>query len=354
VTGALARLVAEVDAHDGTSAVFSDEELGFARPRQARRLVQSLGAHRVFVVVGVRDTARTLVSSWQQTVAMGSRHTWREYVGGVRDVAGDTAAPDDGSAPGGAVSEGTRFWLRHDLLRVMDVWGAAVPADRIRVVTVPPRGGDPAALLQRFAEAVDLPPGAWADLAPTERNVSFGAAEVEVLRRLNGQLRDGLPRRHYRWVVEHGLRPQSSADASRPLALPPEHLAWARERDAHLVAELRRRGTAVFGDPADLRSADAPASARPLDDVTTDELLAASETLLASVALAHGKLFGRYRQAFSKAEGRAPSTSDVLGSSARSATFKVKRMAHRRSNQSKVLGKAATWYARRPVSRADG
>ena len=39
VAGALARLVEEIDAHEGTSAVFSDEELGFARPRQAKRLV---------------------------------------------------------------------------------------------------------------------------------------------------------------------------------------------------------------------------------------------------------------------------------------------------------------------------
>ena len=235
---------------------------------------------------------------------MGSTHTWREYVGGVRDVAGD-AEPSEGHA-GGAVSEGTRFWLRHDLLRVMDVWGTAVPADQIRVVTVPPRGGDPAALLQRFSAAVELPQEAWADLEPSERNVSFGAAELEVLRRLNGQVADTLPRRQYRWVVEHGLRPQSSDGASRPLALPAEHLAWARERDEHLASELRRRDTAVFGDVDDLRSADAPASARALDDVTTDELLVASETLLASLAEAHGKLFGRYRQAFSKAEGRAP------------------------------------------------
>src|SRR5687768_8514061 len=70
-TGALGRLVAEVAAHDGPSVVVSEEELSMARPREARRLVRRLDGHRVFVVVGVRDIARTVVSAWQQTVVNG-------------------------------------------------------------------------------------------------------------------------------------------------------------------------------------------------------------------------------------------------------------------------------------------
>lgn len=57
--GALGRLVELVAAHDGPTVVVSEEELSLARPRQARRLVRALAGHRVYVVVGARDMART-------------------------------------------------------------------------------------------------------------------------------------------------------------------------------------------------------------------------------------------------------------------------------------------------------
>ena len=150
--GALGRLV-DVTAHDGPTVVVSEEELSLARPRQARRLVRALAGHRVHVVIGARDMARTLVSAWQQTMVNGGTTTWADFVG-------------VGPGPGGrAPSEGMSFRWRHDLLRVVDTWSAAVPAERIRLVTVPPPGRRARPCWPAFAAAADLPAG-WPGAHP--------------------------------------------------------------------------------------------------------------------------------------------------------------------------------------------
>ena len=174
VAGAFDRLVAEVTAYAGARVVISEEELGLCRPRHVQRVVRALDGHRVFVVVGVRDLGRTLVSAWQQSVVMGATTTWTDFVSAVRD-------PASGSARTGA-----GFAARHDVLRTLDAWGTHVPADRIRLVTVPPRGTPSGVLLERFARAADLAPDVFADESPV-RNESLGAAEIEMIRRLNEQ-----------------------------------------------------------------------------------------------------------------------------------------------------------------------
>jgi hypothetical protein len=168
VAGALNRLVTEINAHDGRSVVVSEEALALARPRHVRRIVRSLPGHRIHVIVSVRDLARTLVSAWHQSVVMGGTLTWAEYLESVRD-------PAQGAA-------GLAFWVRQDVLRVLDIWSSQVPADRIRLVTVPPSGAPPDTLLARFGAAAELPPAAWTGFSRS-RNVSLGAAEVEVIRR---------------------------------------------------------------------------------------------------------------------------------------------------------------------------
>src|SRR5262245_29170112 len=71
VPGAFNRLAQEMAAYTGRSIVVSEEELGLARPRHVKKLVRTLGHHRVHVVIGVRDMARTVVSAWQQDVVSG-------------------------------------------------------------------------------------------------------------------------------------------------------------------------------------------------------------------------------------------------------------------------------------------
>lgn len=337
VAGAFGCLLEEMQEYEGRSIVVSEEELALARPRHVRRLLRGLEGHRVFVVVGIRDIARTLVSAWQQSVVMGGTTTWRDFSEAVREhTRGDVAS-------------GAGFWIRHDPLHVLDTWGAEVPPERIRVLTVPPPGSRSTTLLDRFAAAADLPHGILAGSEVSERNVSLGAAEVEVIRRLNAAVTRSLDKHQYRHVVEHGIRPGLKLEGSRPLRLPPEDLPWAREHGEGLVAELRRRGHPVFGDLADLAPAEAPPTGRRLDDVSEAELLEAAEAALAALALAHGRLFRRFRRAFFERQGRFPSTTELLGSSARAATFRLEKAALERANGNRALAWAVWTYLDRTL-----
>lgn len=339
VPGSFQRLVDEVRAFGGPRVVISAEELGLARARHVRRVVRALGQDRVHVVIGVRDMARTVVSAWQQNVMAGSTTPWHEFIAAVRD-------------PGSAVvPDATAFWLRHDLLRVLDAWGRAVPPERIQVVTVPPPGADGRCLLDRFAAATGLPQGLWDDAETPQLNVSLGAAETEVVRCLNAVVRPLLNQDQHRFVVEQGLRPRLAAARQRPLRLPKEDLPWAVEYAEGLVGEMRRRGVRVVGDLSDLVPDARVAADRPLDDVTGPELLEAAEAALAGLAVAHGRLFRRYRRAFLAREGRLPSPREVVGSSLRAAVFGAQKAALRRSAGSRLLGRAARAYLARTAGR---
>ena len=69
---------------------------------------------------------------------------------------------------------------------MIDAWSTAVPVERISVMTVPPAGASSRTLLERFTIATDLRVELWDDGEPIPRNVSLGAAQLEVIRKLNG------------------------------------------------------------------------------------------------------------------------------------------------------------------------
>ncbi|GAA1479226.1 hypothetical protein GCM10009623_36720 [Nocardioides aestuarii] len=335
VAGAFNQLVEEVAPYEGRSVVVSEEELGLARPRHVRRVVRSLAGHRVHVVVGLRDLGRTVVSAWQQDVVTGGTTSWRDYIAAVRE-------PERSQVP-----SATAFWVRHDPLRVLDAWTSVVPVDRVTLVTVPPAGAPGRVLLERFGEAVDLPVPLWDREEPRRRNVSFGAAELEVIRRLNPRVLGPLNTEQYRFVVEAAIRPRTASAGSRPLRLPPEHSAWACDRAGRLVADLEARGVRVVGDLGDLVPLAPTTGSPPFDVVTEAELLEAAESVLAAVALAHGGLFRRYRRAFEEREGRLPTPAEVAGSSVRAAGFGLQKAALRRTSDSRLLAWAARRYVRR-------
>jgi hypothetical protein len=335
VAGSLRRLLDETAAYPGRSVVLSEEELALARPRHVRRLVRGLGGRPAVVVIGVRDLARTLVSAWQQSVVNGSTTRWGEFVGSAR---GEAAAPP---------SEGVSFWLRHDLLRVVDAWSTAVPVERIRLVTVPPPGAPSGTLLTRFAAAAELPAGAWAGPATPSRNVSLGAAELEAVRRLNAAVRGRLNASQHRFVVEAGIRSRLAGAGGRPLLLPDEHLAWAREYGERLAEEVRRRGLTVIGSLSDLVPGPSTSGGPPPDAVDEATLLEATEAALASLALDHGRLFRRFRHTFFEREGRWPGAAEVLGSQARAGSFRLRKWALFHADHDPAMARAVRAYLER-------
>jgi hypothetical protein len=185
----------------------------------------------------------------------------------------------------------------------------------------------------------------------TVRNASLGAAEVEVIRRLNEAVVPVLNQAQHRFVVEHGLRPTLSVDSPRPLRLPAEDLPWAREYAEGLVAELRRRGVHVVGGLTELVPIGHAEAARRIDDVTGSELLEATQAALAALAIGHGRLFRRYRRAFVEREGRPATALEVVGSSSRRFAFGLKKTALRRTRDSRLLARAARAYLSRTSGR---
>jgi hypothetical protein len=328
VPGSWAALRGEIDAWTGSTVVVSEELLALARPRQVRRLARALRAHRLHVVVGVRDLGRMLVSGWQQEVVGGRTFTWAQYAAAVQGL------------DAGPASAGVGFWMRNDLLRVLRSWETAVPRDRLTVLTVPPSGGSPEVLLDRFAAVVGLPPGA---LPVTPRNRSLGAVEVEVVRRLNVDLAGSLNHRQYLQLVDRPLRTGlAGREGSRPLRLPSRELPWVRQRSEALLSTLREAGYPVAGDLDDLTPRAAPAGERALDDVTEAELLEGTRAALDAVSREYASLWRRYRYDMLHQAGDA-SLAQRAGSGARAAAFRLRLAALAASDRSRAL----RWLARR-------
>jgi hypothetical protein len=331
VTGAFERLVAEMVAYQGNTIVFSEEGLAAARRRHARQLVEALAPHRVHVVLTVRDLARLLTSAWQQSVVMGRGEEWPEYLASVRD-------PEHGT-----ISLSTKFWLKHDITRVLDVWGTVVPPERVIVVTVPPPGTPAGVLFVRFGEAIGVPARLWA-IEGRSHNVGLGTIETEVLRRMNVRLGGALVGMPYRWTVEDGIRRSWRAEHYRSPRLTVDDLAWARTWSEQIVADLASRGHRIVGDLTDLIPTQPPSDPPP---VTEAELLAGTERALAALAVSYGELRGRHRRLLRR-QADAPVPATVRARSRiRTAGYVALRSALELADRVPPLA----WLARRYVAR---
>jgi hypothetical protein len=343
VTGAWDAMVAAVSGWGGSHAVVSSELLSSATDRQVRRTVRSFGSAEVHVVVTVRDLARVVPANWQQELTKGRLWSWEDYVNAVRD-------PESGPA-----TAGLAFWLRQDLVRVLDAWEAHVPRDRIHLVTVPPAGSPPHVLLARFAEAVRIDPD-WLnlDVKPSTGNTSVGLVEAEVLRQLNLGLDGRLNERQYTRVVQYAVKPALQQQPNdTPIALSADDHKWVEEKSSTLVATLRTRGHHVLGDLDDLiprevgpgRDTAGPASA----DIPPDQLATAALAALVSVAEAYGTFWWRSRRADPANDAAARSR---LSSWARAVAFRFRAQALDRADSSPLLHRAALFYTRRSRARS--
>jgi hypothetical protein len=247
-------LAARAASTPARHAVVSMESLVRAAPDQASAAVAAFGADAdVRVVLTVRDLARVLPAQWVESLQF--RHTWTlaEYVESVLH------------GPRARRSPARSFWAQHDTGRILQTWVGVVGADRVRVVTVPPSGADPALLWSRFTEALDA-----RDIGPValERaNESVGATSAELLRRLNTlDAVAALPMAEYSHRFR-GLLAKSVLAARRgeePAVRLPAG-AWPRvaELAAAQRAEILAAGVRIVGDLDDLAVPRDPPSTAP-------------------------------------------------------------------------------------------
>lgn len=230
-------LVEEGQSFDGNVLV-SHELFAGATAAQAMTAVKAWGGAEVHVVVSARDLVRQIPAEWQEHIKHRSTVTFSDFVAELK-VRGPKAA---------------WFWTVQDYADVCQRWGAAVPPDRLHVVTVPPRGARPEALWERFAGLVGLDAAAF-DVSISRSNSSLRAEQAELLRRLNDQLgpqRLSLPGIYSETVKEILAQDVLAGRPGARVVLLGEDRSFAVERSRQIVSELRTMGVDVVGDLAEL------------------------------------------------------------------------------------------------------
>ncbi|NLU77691.1 hypothetical protein HCA58_04620 [Micromonospora sp. HNM0581] len=247
--------------------IISNEGLGAATEAQAARAVESLEAAEVHVIAAGRDLWRTFPSFWQQSIR--ARAGWR-FGAFMRAV-----------EQGGAEA----FWNSHTAPSMLRRWGDLVPATHRYLVTVPPSGAPRDLLWRRFAGILQIPDG-LCELAEPTSNPSLGAAEIELLRRVNLALGDNYPLRTpyqkvvHRHLVDAVLKKREGVSFGVGL----DRADWVREKAEQQIRELQDYPCQVVGDLDELRPTAMRQSISP-DELDDHQLLqVAIETIVGMLA----------------------------------------------------------------------
>lgn len=267
----------------GSRAVLSQESLAGANRAQVQRLVQACGDREVHVVLTVRDLARQIPSSWQESLKAGRTTTFDGFVERLREMQ--------------AARELRNPWIHLDPPAVAARWAEAVGAGRVHVVTVPPSGSAPDVLVSRFAQVLEVDP-ATIEGEESPGNTSLGQVQAEVLRRVNAELPEEVLRPYvYGDVVKRSFsREHLAVQDGRKALVPERDRAWCEEVAAAQSAELAAAGYDLVGtleDLACLDSAFTPDDAPPAEE----EVAAAMTQALASILTARAADWDRRRQA---------------------------------------------------------
>jgi len=252
------RLVAQIRAWQGPSAVLSYELFSAASREQAERALADLAGLDIHVVITARDFGKMVPSAWQERLKFG------------------LTTPLDQWLPAREKAHPRREWgwRTMDPASVAERWGASLAPDHVHVVTVPRRRRDPDELWHRFAAACDLT--ALSDdlnLGVGLVNESLGVTAAELLRRVNERIGPPIEgsREQARWLrdtLAHGVLAKLG---SEPIQINDEQLSDAERQAARSVRRVGKAGYDVQGDLDDL--APSQGAGRSPADVTDAELL---------------------------------------------------------------------------------
>ena len=233
--GRWAQLAARVRDWDGT-AIISAEVLASATAEQAATALDSLAPAEVHVVYSARDLARQVPAEWQEHIKHRKGVSYAEF---LRDLVSEEPS-----------QESSRwFWAVQDWPDVLRRWAAALPAQRVHLVTVPPPGGPAHQLWGRYRELFGIDPASCTE--PTTRgNPSLGAAETSLVRAINRRVNESLPSEHYRYLVREliGHRTLALRTGAQRVTLPPRLHDWATACTERWRHEVLERGYHVVGD----------------------------------------------------------------------------------------------------------
>lgn len=270
--GAWDRLAGEVREYDG-DALISHETLGSAQPKVIEKAVGCFPGSDVRVLVTCRDLGRQIPAGWQERVKNRNDQTYAVF---LQDVFSEWN--------GEQTSFRSVFWRTQNVVALTRRWSRALGAENVLVVTVPLSGADPDELWRRFARAADLPDLDY-DVSSEVRNASLGAAEAELLRRLNPKFPDDLtwPEYESRIKGRFVLRELAPHNTRGGLSVPEQWREPTEQVAAQMIEFLRDLGCPVVGDLEDLRPSFRSEASLP-EEVSTDELLELSLQVLAEIA----------------------------------------------------------------------
>lgn len=235
---ALDQLGAAIAGTSSSHVLISHEVLAPATPAQAAELLDVLTGYEVHVIITARDLARQIPSGWQQRVKQRAVTSYEDFVEAV--LARTEPARD--------------FWLNQDVAQVAASWGSGVPAERVHLVTLPPPAASSGTLLERFSSVIGVDPASL-NVAKARSNPPLGAAQAELLRRVNVALGDRLPhpRAGYARSAKVYLANQVlAAQGGKPQELTGDQLRRARDISADMIARLDGVGYDVVGDLGEL------------------------------------------------------------------------------------------------------
>ena len=251
------RLREEVGGWDGTGLI-THEFFAMATAEQAERAVADLAPAEVHVVLTARDYARQFPAVWQEALKMSSTLSLDEFM---------TAAQEERL-------EGAWSWRSQDLTRVVAAWSAAVPAERLHIVTVPPPSAPRELLWQRWCATLGIDDSDF-DLSVSVGNESLGTPQAALLCRVKPHLSGPLTRKpvQHRWVRQYFGHEVLVPQRGERFGLRPEQVAVLRERATGAVEALRAGGYPVAGDLADLVPGEDPPVLPHPDEVSEAEML---------------------------------------------------------------------------------
>jgi hypothetical protein len=244
--------------------VLSSEVFCEATHEVAQRIATDLRPDRLRVLVTLRPLEHLLPSNWQQYVKTGLATPYDDW---LRAILKGT------EATGGTPS----FWKRNDHGDLVRKWVDVVGPERVGVLVVDT--SRPASLYESFDEIIGLSTGTLHKDESAASNRSLTASEVEVIRRLNVEIRGSMDYRVYHRLFRHGglleLVEKRRPPADEPRLITP---AWAvsraRELSAEAVETIKSTGAVVFGELSALvPDSPLPTEVAPQPDTVADEVV---------------------------------------------------------------------------------
>ena len=278
--GAWDRLAADVRRSRGTS-IISHEILATASRSQVGHALESLGhgdGTEIHVVLSVRDLVRQIPAEWQENVKHRAILSYARFLEQIQDPARDSRIA-------------SWFWGVQEVPDILNRWGFDLPPERVHIVTVPPPGGPPQLLWQRFSQAFGLE-GVDLDLEAERVNPSLGVPETALIRRINRAANSELDPPHYRPLVRELLAHQTLSSRARSprLALPPDVHPWAQEVAASWRTEIEKRGYDVVGDLDDLSGPPPPETFADPDQPSEKQVSGAAVDAIKALLLDNARL----------------------------------------------------------------